>query len=360
MPNSIAYGFMQLRDSLPLTVEQIGVERVNDAILQTLNAYNEQLNALMGIFVQPVPDRQRRYTTTGSARLQPMDESGRALPIKPALGYYDVAFPLYMAGGAWGATFLERKKMTVEDANNTINVLISADHVWMRDHVLSALFAATSWTFDDLTYGALTVQPLANGDATVYGYWSGSTFGATDNHFMAQAAAISDAANPFTAMYTELKEHPDNLGEVIAFIPSNLRTAVMALTGFVDYDFDGNVTVDPTLTRIVGRPNMANMPGTLLGYDTTSRVWIVEWTVLPDNYIVAVTGNGPRALGMRQDPDPSLQGFFQAATREDYPFWEAQYVRMAGFGGWNRTAAVICRIGNASYAAPADYALPAR
>jgi hypothetical protein len=61
---------------------------------------------------------------------------------------------------------------------------------------------------------------------------------------------------------------------------------------------------------------------------------------------------------MRQHPEAQLQGFSQVATREDYPFWEAQYVRWAGFGSWNRVGAAVMRIGNASYAIPSNYSSP--
>jgi hypothetical protein len=77
--------------------------------------------------------------------------------------------------------------------------------------------------------------------------------------------------------------------------------------------------------------------------------------MVPDDYMIALPVEGERPLAMREEPEPELQGFKYVATREDYPFEEYQYRREAGFGAWNRTAAVVYRIGDAAYAIPTGY-----
>jgi hypothetical protein len=225
----------------------------------------------------------------------------------------------------------------------------------MRDKILSSLYVNTTWQVDDEDHGTLTIQPLANGDSTTYPFWNAGVFGATDDHFGAQANPISDSDNPYPAIYEELKEHPENTGDVVSFIPTNLKSATTGLATFTDMP-DPNLA-DPNAVRLVGRPGMDVTPGTLIGYEA-SGVFVVEWPSLPDNYIVSMITNGPRPLGMREDPLPALRGFRQIATREDHPYWESQWFRRAGFGVYNRIGATITRIGNASYAPPSIYNNP--
>jgi hypothetical protein len=61
---------------------------------------------------------------------------------------------------------------------------------------------------------------------------------------------------------------------------------------------------------------------------------------------------------MREEPEAGLQGFKRVAQRNDHPFYEDQYLRIAGFGAYNRIAAVVYRIGNASYAIPSGFTSP--
>jgi len=61
---------------------------------------------------------------------------------------------------------------------------------------------------------------------------------------------------------------------------------------------------------------------------------------------------------MREEPEAELQGFQQVARRDDHPFYESQWLRIAGFGGYNRVGAVVRRIGNGSYAVPTNYGCP--
>jgi hypothetical protein len=295
-----------------------------------------------------------RYKTPVAAKLQPLDEAGRARPIKVA-GHYDIAFPLQDAGIAWGQTYKASKKMTVEESNNILNTILTADRRWIRDHILAALFANASWSFADPEHGTLTVKGLANSDTDEYLIQQGTDAGATDTHYLAQAAAISDSADPFDTIYSELSEHPENSGEVVALIPTGLKSAVEGLSGFHPTT-DPNIDPGTQAVRVTGSPGVA-LPGMLLGYHE-AKVWIVEWKSLPANYIVATMTLGDRALAMRQEPEASLQGFNRVAERNDYPFYESQYLRSAGLGAMNRVGALIYRVSNGSYAVPTGYSSP--
>lgn len=353
MANQVLYGFINLQNVFSQRIDQVGVRVIADAIQATVDEHNRQMDALLGLFVRRTTDFKTRFKSPALARLQPLDEQGRAVPIRAA-GYYDVSFPLQKAGAAWGTTYEARVKMTVEDANNVTATMLMADSRWVRDHILAALFARAGWTYTDDEHGALTIKGLASGDTDSYLVMAGSDAGATDDHYSAQAAAIADATNPFPTLYTELKTHPENSGEVVALIPTNQRTAVEGLATFRPIQ-DPNVRAADTATVLTGRLAQA-VPGTVIGY--ADKVWIAEWPSLPDNYIIATTTGGERALAMREQPEPELQGFKQVATRDDHPFYEKQWQRIAGFGGWNRVNAAIRRIGDAAWAVPTNYDSP--
>lgn len=347
------YGFLQLKDLFTERVTTVGQALVADAINQSVAEFNRQVDAMTGLFVRSITDPKLRYRSAALARSQPLDENGRARPIKRA-GYYDLAFPIQESGNAWGANYVTQVKMTVEEAHEITQTLLTGDLIWMRDHILAALFTNVSWTFADGQYGDLTIMPLANSDAVTYLQMNGAGAGATDTHFLAQASAIDDSHNPYPTIYTELIEHPENGGQVISLIPTNLVATTEALATFRPVS-DPNVRPADTLNVLTGNLGV-KVPGDVRGY--ADKVWIVEWPSLPDSYIVSVTSDGAPPLGKREDPEPELRGFKQVAVREDHPFWESQWLRRVGFGSWNRVGAVVTRIGNASYAVPTNYTSP--
>lgn len=357
MANALLYGFLQLKDLKDRRVTEVGVDVVNRAIEATVEEHNRQIQVVLNLFAERTTEFKEKFTSPVAARLQPLDENGRARPIKP-LGQYGIAYPLQEGGTAWGANYRTSKKMTVQEANDITATLVSADVRWLRDHILAAVFTNVSWTFNDPEHDALTIKGPANGDTDTYMIAAGADAGATDTHFFAQAAAIADATNPFPTIYSELTEHPENSGDVIAFIPTANKTAAQGLATFTPTR-DPNLTLGANQTQLTGNLNAAlpSGPTSLLGYED-SGVWLAEWKTLPTDYIVAVTTGGERPLKMREEPQEDLQGFNKVAERNDHPFYESQYLRIAGFGANNRVGVVVYRVGNGAYAIPTNYTSP--
>jgi len=355
MANQILYGFHNMKDLMAKRVTEVGVQVMDKAIVTTLNEHNRQIDALISMFATRTTAHKTRFKTVSAARLQPLDNNGRALPIKPA-GSYDVGYPIQMAGGAWGADYVTSQKMRVQDVNDAVSTLIMADARWVRDHILAALFFSTTngWTFIDEEWGSLTIQGLANGDSTVYNVLTGADAPTTATNYIAQASGIADATNPFPGIYNALMSHPENSGEVIVLVPSNLTASIEALANFKEKG-DPNIREGVNTSTLVGNLD-AQVPGRVIGY--TDKCWIVEWKSLPDSYMVATTTGGDRPLAMREDVEDSLRGFNKVAERNDHPFYESQYIRRAGFGAWNRVGAVVARIGNGTYAIPTNYGSP--
>src|SRR5215218_558381 len=133
MARSLLYGFMGLKDLAAQRTTSVGVDVVGTAIQQSLAEHNRQIAALQALFVEPTTDYQISFKSTVASRLQPLDEQGRARPIKgPAL--YTAAYPLQMAGPAWGADWVTRQKMTVQEVNDLLANIFEADMRWVRDH----------------------------------------------------------------------------------------------------------------------------------------------------------------------------------------------------------------------------------
>lgn len=349
----LLYGFETLNDALDRRVTEVGVGVVDVAIRRSMEEHERQLNAMMGLFAKPLTEFKVTYRTPATARLQPLDELGRARPISTR-GSYDVSFPIQSGGAAWGATRVAREKMTVKEANDAAVALVSADMRWVRDHALASLFANTAWSFEDDLHGTLSIKGLANGDTDEYMVQIGADSGGTDDHYKAQLAPISDAANPFAEDLEELLEHPENSGEVIAFVSPDLKTNIESLTSFLPVA-DPNVSVSNLRDQLTGNLGIS-LPGRLIGY--VDRVWIAEWKALPAATSLMVSTNGEPPLGMREHPEPSLRGFTRAGERADHPFYESQWERHCGFGAWNRVGAVARRYGMSAYAVPQYYNTP--
>lgn len=354
MANQLLYGFTSLKDLAGRRVTDIGVNVVSDAITQSVEEHNRQMASMLSLFAERTTAYSEKFNSPTVARLQGLDENGRARPIRFA-GQYGVAYPIQDGGAAWGMTYKAREKMTVQEANDATATLISADVRWMRDHILAALFTNVPWTFRADDTDDLTIQGLANNDSVKYMVQQGADQGTTDNHYLAQAAGIADATNPFPTIYSELTEHPENGGEVVAFIPTNLKSTTEALAEFHPIA-DPNLRPGANSDVLVGQLGVP-LPGRLLGY-TDSKVWVVEWKSLPDSYIIGMTTEGSRPLKMREEPEPSLQGFRLVAQRDDHPFYESQWLRTAGFGAFNRVGGLAYRVGDASYAIPTNYGSP--
>lgn len=365
MANQVVYGFETLQDRFGERVATAGLmDEVNTAITTALAFHNQQLNALMSLFVQPVTKAKTRFNHPFTTRNQPLDEYGEPLPVKGA-AHYDVSFPLHRSGNRIGWTYEDSQTVTVEEVNNKIYSILMGDQRWMFDHILAAMFQSDGWSYadDNDDVGTLTCEGLANGDSYIYNTFAGGDTGATDNHLYAQANAIASGSdNPYPTIYSELAEHAENgSGPIIAFIPTGLKATTIALGTFTAVR-DPNLTPGSGTDVLSGSLGVA-VPGgenAILGYED-SKVWIVEYPRLPAGYIVAVATGGSAPLGMRQPDVASLQGFAEVPADMDrgrFPFLRRTWIRRAGFAGWNRVGGLVYRIGNGSYAEPTGYTSP--
>jgi hypothetical protein len=352
MPNLNSYGFLSFQDIAEERVTGSNIAVIDRAIRESVAEHNRQVSEVLDELVERTTEPTVRYKVPGGGTLQPLDARGNPLPVKEQ-GVYDVGFPIQRGGTAWGDDIESRALMTVAEVDRQTLAALRRDANWMKRHILAALLDNTSWTYEDDEKGAITVQPLANGDTVEYLRGDGSQ--STDTHYYAQAAAVSDAANPFPALKAELSEHPENEGPFVAYVPTALKTSIMGLSTFRDVP-DPNVRLGDGQEQLVGRLDRG-FGNEVLGY--VDGVWVVEWSLLPATHgIIVARGATTKPLRMRERPVTSLQGLFTSTFSPDGNLNEYRFRRIAGFGAYNRVGALAFQIGNASYQIPAGYATP--
>lgn len=354
MPNQVAYGFVNLQDIFSQRVLETPSDIIDAALDRSLEEHNRQIGLMYDVFTTTTEVWTERYRGIVNERLQPLDQNGRARPTKGG-NYISLAYPLFEAGSAWGANWKSMVKMTVGDMNRVTLQKTVADVRWNRDQIFSALFTPGPWTFADPVRGDLTIKGLASGDSDTYLQLSGADNTATDNHYLFHNNPVATGTDPTGTIRNELVEHPENDGEAVLFVPTNLKSAYEGLAAFNPLR-DTNIQPGASQDVVTGTLGAA-VPGEVFGYHD-SKIWLVEWKSLPDNYLVAVTTGGERPLARRQEPEPELQGFRLVAERNDHPWNERQWYRAAGYGGRNRVGAVVCRVGAAAYAVPTNYTAP--
>lgn len=359
MANAVLYGFETLETVYKERVSTVGYDVVFSAVQEATRLYNEEVARVLSTFVTPVDWAQQRRAQPGAGTLQPLDDKNNPYPTREE-GYYEVALPIQGAGDAWGWNIVSRAKMTVEEVARHVESVQRKDSDWLRRHVLAAIFDNVAWTFTDPGLGSLIIRPLAiTADGVVYNRKSGAP--ATDQHFLAQAGAIADVTNPFPALVEELAEHPSNnvsdANPVIVLYPTNVDAAIKGLADFVpastNFVIPGSGTDRAEGIERFG--TLGDISGTLAGLPVVLR----KWDYLPSDYLVAyASGAEGEIVGMRQHPEPELQGLFPSGWNIDGNWEQANWRRFAGFGVINRVGAAVQRVSNGAYAIPTGYDAP--
>jgi hypothetical protein len=360
MPNMQIWGFHRLADIADERVVD-NIEAVRDAVVEYLNRRQQDNQAVIESFAERTTQVQAKFKMPGQMRLQPSTELGRAIAQRYEEAEYTVAWPIQKAMLALGQTYEQRQKMTIGEFAGLMEAVGDADLQWLRDHVLAALFySGSGWFHDDPDdpAGELTIVGLANNDSQQYFKAGASGYIATDNHYVAQAGDLVTASDPIPEDYEDLIEHPQNTGGVVVVGSALDRAKYTGLGQFYQAP-DPNLSVGSGVTQFVGNEPGGQPLGEFIGYHM-SGAYVYLWRGMPQNYYVMFTADGPKPLRQREHPETSLQGFGPEADREDFPYFETQYARRAGFGGWNRVGALVRQFNkaDATYAIPANYNSP--
>lgn len=358
------WGVHNLEDAARARVLEVGEQQVIDNITFRANLHDQELRALIQLFAFVTTDQTLGTKSASGGELQPLGEFGRARPSRGGLAK-TVGFPIFRAGDAVAFSYEARIKMTVQYVEDRMNEIFMRDARTVRRWLLSALFTPAPYDYPDFdargnpmtlrVYGLAngTDGGLAAGERFTYGFSDGGDM--EDTHYHAQAEPVAELTNPYPRIYEAITHHDANAGgEVVCFIHADQEAATRALEGFVKAQDSAVSGGDGLiLTGALG----VNVPGRIIG-KMDNGPWIVVWSSIPSGYIVGVSTSPNKPLAMREHPEDVLRGFKVDAEREDFPYFERQMVRRAGFGGYSRIGAFVQRVGNGTYAAPAQYTAP--
>lgn len=349
MTIKVAPGFVDVIELAEQRVTEVGWDVITGAVELSAQLHTEAMNEMLAGVCEPPNAPQEQVEIAVRTELQPLEgEFDRPKPVG-SLYSYQQGYPIQRGGHAWGTGRESRVTMTVREANLFTIQGIQADANWIIRRINHAVFYDQNRTYKDKLLGDITCKPLANGDTQEYVLENGNT--ATDNHFLAQAAAIDDSNNPFPTIYDELLEHPENNGDPVVYIPTNLKPTVTALAGFV-------VNENPAIVPGSGTDTLSRLPRIPFGDKVLGMVddcWIVEWRRLPDNYMWAHCEGDDPWVGWRQHEAPELRGFFVESYTDGGVLQATGMIRYSGFAVRKRAKAVVMQIGAADYSPPAAY-----
>lgn len=360
---NIGFGFVDLRSHFGVRISDMenGGGIVGAAIDQTLYAYNREFyNKFMGLFVERTIRASQQYRMPTGGTLQPLDpQHGIPRPRSQYSGY-KIGTPIEAGGDAMGDNRVTRALVTVGEANTLTQEMQDADVNWNTDHMMAAMLVKEPFQYEDETKlgyvgaGLIDVVSLANGDNTPYIRRRGRSVG-TDNHYTVVVGAISTTNDPFPAIKKNLTEHGTNVdARTVCYVADNLAAVIQGMAHFVPVT---RVDINPGANTTT----VSNAPDVGIGDDvlgSVSGVWIVQSSVMPDGYMLTHL-EGSKPLSMREYPTPALQGFFRETDNVNGNHMQVSYIRICGYGGRNRVAAVATQVGVAAgavYTSPAEYA----
>ncbi|MBK8434605.1 MAG: hypothetical protein IPL28_26375 [Chloroflexi bacterium] len=355
------FGQLGLSDTDRVFNGTIGQEVLYDVAAAFVASRNDELNRQIAVWVAgTTANHTERYRLPGGGYLEERGNQGKGTfaPAR-ATGYWDVAYPLNDYGGAVEWDDVTMAYMTANELSLNIQNVVIKNQNTTRFQLLKSLFNNVAGTHIDPLWGSLTVQRLANGDATLYPPVLGSSTEATDNHYLESgyaAADISDTNNPFVTIRDELEEHFGAMtgGEnIVVFVNPAQRAKIEALSDFVEVP-DQYIRVGQDTAVPSGLPNV---PGRI--YGRVNGCWVVEWRWVPANYMMANHLEVDQPLKMRIDPaDTGLgMGLQLVATDERFPLTKSVWRNRFGFGASNRLNGVIMELGTGgSYTIPTAYA----
>ncbi len=344
------FGQLGLGDTEFVFASTEGQDVIYTLIQQHLDRVNLDIATAMSIFVAETTESYKeRYKLPGGGFLQSLGQNpqGRADDVK-TFGGYDVAYPLTEYGAQISMTRVVQAYMTVDDLDRHVTGVTERNVRTVRRELLQALFNSSQDTFTDINRGALSIEPLANGDTVTYPPVVGSGIDATENHYLESgytAANISDTNNPFVTIRDHLVEHYNGTttdNQVAVFINSDQLTVTEALT---DYNAIDNINIIPgtQTARLTGMP--MGHPGRLVG--STNGCWIIVWDWVPANYMIGTFIEDDPPIKMRIDPAAVGLGSGLQLVSDDeiYPVTASHWSHRFGFGAGNRLNGVCMELG---------------
>lgn len=337
------FGSLTYNDSDRIFNQTDGQSIIFDATMMAVERHNADLQNVINLFVDgTTTDHLLRYAMPGFGTSQRMGRLTRPKAVKSG-GEWDVAFPLEKFGDqiAWDKETMAY--MTMQRYRNHVQTIFNDDVATMRIIILNALLGGVATTYTDPHYGALTVQPLANQDGTLYPPVLGTTSEAQLNHYLVTgyaASAISDINDPIATAVALLESEygtPTGGTDIWTLTNPTHSAKFRAMADFIPVD---DKYIRPGMDTAVLTAGL-NIPPNMRLIGRVSGSFILEWRSLPANYLIHLHPMADKPLKMRVHPaDTGLSGNLVLEVKEEeYPFMDHIYIRRCGFGVANRLGA---------------------
>jgi hypothetical protein len=284
-----------------------------------------------------------------------------------ATGDWTVQFPLEDFGAAIQIDDVSFAYMTLADYDLHLGTVMRQDMNTHRFEMLRALFNNTARPFTDELWGALTIQPLANGDSVYYPPVVGAEVNAPQNNYLgvaASAIAFTDANDPVPTIVNQIEQNfgtPTGGSKIVVFCNQAQTPYFQGLSNFDTVpnrfvEYGANVS----LATVMKFPDGTPIIGRYLG-ETDSAI-IMEWRFIPSGYLLAIHLDAPKPLKRRIDPPETSLGTGLQLIVEDVhsPIWRSTWRDRFGYGVGNRLNGVAMDLtasgGANTYTIPAAYA----
>ncbi len=373
-----------------MVISQYGLDLVDQAIRQLLEAYNRIVAEMIAQFCDVTGDKTRRY---GTSALMSMTESENyGIPFAQTVtSGYTVQFPLQRAiiGLQWNRHYANTA--TTQEIAMQLEALLVGDARWIQAKILNALFSPTSYGFQDfMTDGEyLLIKALANAESGLQLPVGpqGEIFGATHNHFMYPGSGNGDTlatytsnawnATPTTAsmildvqnVINNLLEHTNSPTSTIKLLINRQQEVQFRqLTPTFTPLYDPNVIHSITIDVARGALDVASIADRAIGLFDGAEVWVKPY--IPAGYMLAyLEGDVEPALAVRvpnfiKDKGSSIAwqvtlsgGDLRVLSEfEMAPFYAQAAERNLGIGVWNRVNGVAVYLNSTSaYTNPAPF-----
>lgn len=339
------------------TVQEFGLDNMNDAIQADLDMHNQRVNEMVGDLAQISTERSTIYGTNASGEAVQKDEFTRAPTQKITLGS-KVEFPLdaYQYAIGWTVDYL--KRASVQDMAKSTIAARAAHNRRIALDIKNAVFGATNYTWTDRWTDSndLAVKRLVNADsAPIPNGPNGETFTAsTHTHYDAvDWAAANTAARiaAIQALFQDVIEHGYGQ-DVRLYINRAQETEVRGLTPNFSPLPPPNIQFRNTDTA-VGTLDVTRADNRLIGYFDGFPVYTKPW--VPASYFFAYSAGAPeseKTLRMRVSTLRGEQGLYIAGEIMTFPL-QARYMEFRhGFGVLNRVNGAVLYLGAGTYAVP--------
>lgn len=360
---ALVYGLHDLESLKARRIQDIGIVEINSRIAMWQAEVNRVFDATMSTFtmrderwnVQPIT----RIQMPSAGYAQFVDEHGVAKP-REETGYFEQGFPLMRYEDAIGLSYEALQKITVEEFSRQLAALERRDKRTALLLFWFSIFYDENWTFTstEANLPNIPVKAGANADTDRY-IVRGESEPQQTNHYLGQAAAISDSADPFWTIKEGLTQYVGTSANdrVVSFVGDTTNVAAITeLSAFHNVNRAGFVQWgDDVSFTDMGADVFLGMGDTVLGQHD-SGVVVVRDKNIPDNYVVNFNLDAGPPIGIREDETPSLRGLFNIdATENSGNTILRRFRRKIGFAPFNRTGFSVLEVGDATYDPPTLY-----